>query len=95
MVPICAFQDNSIWRLRRGSTAVVADPRDADPVLGYRSDEGLQLAAILTTNHIGNNVGGNIALASKYNVPLFGPAREDNPARERRGVSARTAHADG
>ena len=77
MVPIFAFQDNSIWRLRRGSTSVVFDPRDADPVLGYRSDKGLQLAAILTTHHHGNNVGGNIALASKYNVPVFGPARQD------------------
>ena len=95
MVPIRAFQDNYIWCRRRGSTAVVVDPGDADPVLEYRSDEGLQLAAILTTHHHGDYVGGNIALASKYNVPVFGPAREDIPARARRGASARAAPADG
>ncbi|MEO8007826.1 MAG: hypothetical protein ABI728_04820 [Betaproteobacteria bacterium] len=79
MVRIRAFQDNSVWRLRRGSTAVVVDPRDTDPALDYRSDEGLQLAAILTTLHLGDHGGGNIALAAKYNVPVFGPAHEYIP----------------
>jgi hydroxyacylglutathione hydrolase len=77
--PIRAFQDNYIWCLRRGSTAVVVDPGDADPVLAYLSDQGLQLAAILTTHHHGDHVGGNTALLAKYNVPVFGPAREDIP----------------
>jgi hydroxyacylglutathione hydrolase len=79
IVPIRAFQDNYIWCLRRGSTAVVVDPGDADPVLEYLSDEGLDLAAILATHHHGDHVGGNTALLSKYNVPVFGPAREDIP----------------
>ena len=79
IVPIRAFQDNYIWRLRRGSVAVVVDPGDADPVLDYLSKEGLQLAAILTTHHHGDHVGGNTRLLSKYNVPVFGPARETIP----------------
>jgi hydroxyacylglutathione hydrolase len=79
IVPIRAFQDNYIWCLRRGSTAVVVDPGDAAPVLEYLADEGLQLAAILTTHHHGDHVGGNTALLAKYNVPVFGPAREDIP----------------
>jgi hydroxyacylglutathione hydrolase len=79
IIPIRAFQDNYIWCLRRGSTAVVVDPGDADPVLEYLSDQGLQLAAILTTHHHGDHVGGNTALLAKYNVPVFGPAREDIP----------------
>jgi hydroxyacylglutathione hydrolase len=79
IAPIRAFQDNYIWCLRRGSTAVVVDPGDANPVLDYLSDEGLQLAAILTTHHHGDHVGGNTALLAKYNVPVFGPAREDIP----------------
>ena len=79
IVPIRAFQDNYIWCLRRGSTAVVVDPGDAAPVLEYLADEGLQLAAILTTHHHGDYVGGNTALLAKYNVPVFGPAREDIP----------------
>ena len=79
IVPIRAFQDNYIWCLRRGSTAVVVDPGDADPVLEYLSDEGLQLAAILTTHHHGDHVGGNTALLAKYNVPVYGPAHEKIP----------------
>lgn len=79
IVPIRAFQDNYIWCLRRGSVAVVVDPGDADPVLDYLSKEGLQLAAILTTHHHGDHVGGNTRLLSKYNVPVFGPARETIP----------------
>ncbi|MBC8007200.1 MAG: hydroxyacylglutathione hydrolase [Prolixibacteraceae bacterium] len=79
IVPIRAFQDNYIWCLRRGSTAVVVDPGDANPVLDYLSNEGLQLAAILTTHHHGDHVGGNTTLLSKYNVPVFGPALEKIP----------------
>ena len=79
IVPIRAFQDNYIWCLRRGSTAVVVDPGDADPVLDYLSNQGLRLAAILTTHHHGDHVGGNTKLLTKYNVPVFGPAREKIP----------------
>ncbi|HKB82628.1 MAG TPA: hydroxyacylglutathione hydrolase [Burkholderiales bacterium] len=79
IVPIRAFQDNYIWCLRRGSAAVVVDPGDADPVLDYLSKEGLRLAAILTTHHHADHVGGNTGLLSKYNVPVFGPAQEKIP----------------
>jgi hydroxyacylglutathione hydrolase len=79
IVPIRAFQDNYIWCLRRGTSAVVVDPGDAAPVLDYLSAERLQLAAILTTHHHGDHVGGNTALLAKYNVPVFGPARENIP----------------
>jgi hydroxyacylglutathione hydrolase len=79
IVPIRAFQDNYIWCLRRGTSAVVVDPGDAAPVFDYLSAEGLQLAAILTTHHHGDHVGGNTALLTKYNVPVFGPARESIP----------------
>jgi hydroxyacylglutathione hydrolase len=79
IVPIRAFQDNYIWCLRRGSVAVVVDPGDAAPVFEYLTGARLQLAAILTTHHHGDHVGGNTALLSKYNVPVFGPARENIP----------------
>jgi hydroxyacylglutathione hydrolase len=57
----------------------VVDPGDAAPVFNYLSNEGLQLTAILTTHHHGDHVGGNTALLAKYNVPVFGPAREAIP----------------
>ncbi len=79
IVPIRAFQDNYIWCVRTGAVAVVVDPGDAEPVLEYLSSEKLQLAAILTTHHHGDHVGGNTRLLAKYNVPVFGPAREKIP----------------
>jgi hydroxyacylglutathione hydrolase len=79
IVPIRAFKDNYIWCLRRGACAVIVDPGDAGPVLDCLSREGLQLAAILTTHHHGDHVGGNSELLAKYNVPVFGPARESIP----------------
>ena len=79
IVPIRAFKDNYIWCLRRDSVAVVVDPGDANPVLDYLSDEGLRLAAILTTHHHADHVGGNTGLTTKYNVPVFGPAHEHIP----------------
>jgi hydroxyacylglutathione hydrolase len=79
IIPIRAFQDNYIWCLRRGSSAVVVDPGDARPVLEYLSKERLQLDAILTTHHHSDHVGGNTELLSQYNVPVFGPAREKIP----------------
>ncbi|HVY05680.1 MAG TPA: hydroxyacylglutathione hydrolase [Burkholderiales bacterium] len=79
IVPIRAFQDNYVWCLRKNSVAVVVDPGDADPVLDYLSAQRLELAAILTTHHHGDHVGGNAKLLSKYNVPVFGPARESIP----------------
>ena len=79
IVPIRAFQDNYIWCLRRGTAAVVVDPGDANPVLDYLANEDLRLAAILTTHHHGDHVGGNTTLLSKYNVPVFGPALEKIP----------------
>jgi hydroxyacylglutathione hydrolase len=79
IVPIRAFQDNYIWCLRRASDAVVVDPGDARPVFDYLSKERLQLAAILTTHHHADHVGGTISLLAKYNVPVFGPAHENIP----------------
>jgi hydroxyacylglutathione hydrolase len=79
IVAIRAFQDNYIWCLRRASAAVIVDPGDAHPVLDYLSNEGLRLTAILTTHHHADHVGGNTKLLSKYNVPVFGPAREMIP----------------
>jgi hydroxyacylglutathione hydrolase len=79
IIPIRAFQDNYIWCLQRGSAAVVVDPGDAGPVFEYLSKEGLRLAAILTTHHHADHIGGNTELLSEYNVPVFGPAREAIP----------------
>lgn len=89
IVPIRAFQDNYIWCVHRGRAAVVVDPGDAAPVLDYLGRERLELAAILTTHHHADHVGGNAALLEKYNVPVYGPAQERIP-----GITRRLAEGD-
>lgn len=89
IAPIRAFKDNYIWCLRRDASAVVVDPGDAGPVLDYLGSEGLKLEAILATHHHADHVGGNTRLLAKYNVPVFGPSRENIP-----GVVHRLAHGD-
>jgi hydroxyacylglutathione hydrolase len=81
IIPIPAFSDNYIWLLREGRHAAVVDPGDAAPVLAYLDREGLALAAIVTTHHHGDHVGGNAALLARFPVPVFGPARETIPGR--------------
>ncbi len=89
IAPIRAFRDNYIWCLRRGTNAAVVDPGDAGPVFDYLRADGLQLTAILNTHHHADHVGGNADLLSKYNVPVFGPARENIP-----GVTRKLAEGD-
>lgn len=79
IAPIRAFKDNYIWCLRRGKSAVVVDPGEAGPVFHYLDSEGLQLEAILATHHHADHVGGIPDLLAKYNVPVFGPKRENIP----------------
>ena len=84
IAPIRAFKDNYIWCLRSGRSAVVVDPGDAIPVLDYLNAEGLELEAILATHHHADHVGGNAKLLAKYNVPVFGPKRENIPGISRK-----------
>jgi hydroxyacylglutathione hydrolase len=81
IIPIPAFRDNYIWLVRDGRNAAVVDPGDAAPVLAYLEREGLDLAAIVTTHHHNDHVGGNLALLERFRVPVFGPAGESIPGR--------------
>jgi hydroxyacylglutathione hydrolase len=81
IIPIPAFADNYIWLLVRGSVAAVVDPGDAAPVLAYLERERLALCAILATHHHRDHVGGNAGLLARFDVPVFGPARETIPGR--------------
>ncbi len=78
--------------LRKGTHAVVVDPGDAGPVLACLEREGLLLAGILNTHHHGDHVGGNAELLRRFDVPVYGPAREPIPGRThplRDGASVR------
>jgi hydroxyacylglutathione hydrolase len=81
IIPVGAFSDNYVWMLQQGSRAVAVDPGDAAPVLAWLKREGLSLAAILATHHHRDHVGGIPTLLERFDVPVFGPARESIPAR--------------
>lgn len=74
--PIPAFRDNYIWLVKRGDSALVVDPGDAEPVRAYLSGNRLRLAAILITHHHPDHAGGAAALASDAGCPVYGPATE-------------------
>jgi len=81
IIPIPAFADNYIWLLRDGAVAAIVDPGDAAPVIAYLERSGIAPCAILATHHHGDHVGGNLALLSRRQVPVFGPSREKIPGR--------------
>ena len=81
IIGLHAFTDNYIWLLRQGVNAVVVDPGDAAPVFEHLARSGDRLTAILITHHHPDHVGGIAALRERFNVPVFGPVREDIPLR--------------
>ena len=83
IIPIPAFRDNYIWALREGDAAAVVDPGDATPVLAWLDASGVTLSAIIATHHHADHVGGIERLHARFDVPVFGPAREAIPARTR------------
>jgi hydroxyacylglutathione hydrolase len=83
IIPIPAFADNYIWLVQRDGKAAVVDPGDAAPVIEYLERERIELTAIVNTHHHGDHVGGNRALLERWQVPVFGPAREQIPGRTR------------
>jgi hydroxyacylglutathione hydrolase len=81
IIPIPALTDNYIWVVREGRNAAVVDPGDAAPVQAYLDREDLTLTAIVVTHHHWDHVNGIAALAARFKVPVFGPARESIPDR--------------
>lgn len=78
-----AFSDNYIWLIHSPKDRriiVAVDPGDAAPVFDAINQHGYTLAAILTTHHHADHVGGVPTLLERYSVPVYGPARERIPA---------------
>lgn len=79
LIPLPAFDDNYIWMLHDGHSALVVDPGDAQPVLDALQREGLQLLGILVTHHHGDHTGGVDVLRNFTGASVFGPANERMP----------------
>ena len=81
--PIPAFDDNYLWCIHDGQSALIVDPGDAEPVLRYLEEKNLTLTGILITHHHADHTGGILALlqAVGSHVPVYGPATIDIPGR--------------
>ena len=81
--PIPAFDDNYIWCIHNGSSALVVDPGDASPVLHYLEQQKLTLSGILITHHHADHTGGILDLLRSVGstIPVYGPAHHEIPGR--------------
>ncbi len=81
VTPIQAFTDNYIWliRITDSPRAWIVDPGDAEPVLQYLEQQGLQLAGILLTHHHPDHTGGVDRLLAHSPVPVHGPRSDRIP----------------
>lgn len=81
-----AFRDNYIWMLCGAKHAAarrpvaIVDPGDAAAVLRALAEQDLEPAAILITHHHPDHTGGVQQLLARFEVPVYGPAREAIPA---------------
>lgn len=70
-VPVLKDNLSYILHLTGSRQAIVIDPSEAEPVIDRLEREGLDLKLILNTHHHHDHVGGNLALAKKYNAPIW------------------------
>ncbi|QWD97717.1 hydroxyacylglutathione hydrolase [Polynucleobacter sp. MG-5-Ahmo-C2] len=81
--PIPAFDDNYIWCIHDGRSALVVDPGDFAPVEDYLLQNDLVLMGILITHHHADHTGGILKLLNSFgkHIPVYGPAGTDIPGR--------------
>ena len=77
---IPAFDDNYLWLIGDSSgNAVAVDPGDAAPIVEALDANNLKLAAIFTTHHHGDHIGGVDALVARFQCPVYGPRSRNIP----------------
>ncbi|OYY94048.1 MAG: hydroxyacylglutathione hydrolase [Hydrogenophilales bacterium 28-61-23] len=87
-IPI--LQDNYVWAVHNGRSAILVDPGQAGPILAWLKDRGMIAQAILVTHHHNDHVGGIAELLAHYAIPVYGPARgvaKTIPARDGKTLS--------
>lgn len=72
---IPTFQDNYVWAIHNGRTAILVDPGEAAPILTWLRDSGMTAGGILVTHHHHDHVGGIVELLAHAPIPVYGPAR--------------------
>ena len=81
--PIPAFDDNYIWCIHDGHSALAVDPGDASPVADYLLQNQLTLTGILITHHHADHTGGILELLDRFGatIPVYGPVGDNIPGR--------------
>ena len=74
--PIPAFDDNYIWCIHDGKSALVVDPGDCVPVLDYLAQHHLKLKGIVISHHHADHTGGILKLVDALggSISVYGPA---------------------
>jgi len=77
-----AFDDNYLWLIHSPldfRKVVVVDPGDDKAIEAVLQREQWELAAILTTHHHADHVGGVQSLVERHHVPVYGPIHDPIP----------------
>jgi hydroxyacylglutathione hydrolase len=72
---IPTFQDNYVWAIHNGRSAILVDPGEAAPILAWLKHRDMTALAILVTHHHHDHVGGIAELLDQQAIPVYGPAR--------------------
>ncbi len=72
-IPI--LQDNYVWTLHNGRSAILVDPGEAGPILAWLRERNMTASAILVTHHHHDHVGGIAELLAHAPIPVYGRAR--------------------
>jgi hydroxyacylglutathione hydrolase len=81
VLAVPCLRDNYAYLVRRGDDnedCVIVDACETEPILSALTAHRLRPQAILSTHHHNDHVGGNLALARKYGVPIVGHESEQN-----------------
>lgn len=75
---INALSDNYIACIINAAQkkCAIVDPGEADPVFNFLNENHLSLSGILITHHHWDHINGIEKLLHKFDVPVYGPAKE-------------------
>lgn len=77
---ILAYEDNYIWTLHDGQSALFVDPGEAEPILTWLAERRMHPIGILATHHHGDHVGGIPELLDAFpDLAVFGPIHDIIP----------------
>lgn len=76
VIPVPVLQDNYSYLIvdEAQRAAAVVDCAEVDPVLARARSEGITISAVLATHHHYDHVGGNLEIAARVPVRVYGNA---------------------